>query len=310
MSSASMTEAAERLHVSQPAVSTVLKHAEQRLGMKLFQRAGGRLIATPEALALFPDVTDIFTRLEALGRMAKGLRDAAAGVVSVAASPTLLNALLPAAIAAFAAERPQVQVMLKALPTEHVMVGVRDRAFDLGLMYEPAGPQDPLVATEVATTSRVVCVMPQDHPLAAREQVGPADLASCRLVTFGPATPIGGRLEAAFRTAGVPFQPIVQSDSSLTSYSVVAAGGGVALLDSLAPASGAFPTLVIRPFVPRIDSHVLLAYRRDRPRSRLAAAFARKLVASAGEPRAPLRIHPKAVAPEPPRPVRRTGSAG
>jgi DNA-binding transcriptional LysR family regulator len=140
MSSASMTEAARRLHVSQPAVSTVLKHAEQRLGMKLFQRAGGRLFPTPEALALFPDVDDIFTRLAALGRVAKGLRDAATGVISIAASPTLANALLPAAVAAFAADRPLVQVVLKALPTEQIVTSVRDRAFDLGLVYEPAAP--------------------------------------------------------------------------------------------------------------------------------------------------------------------------
>lgn len=280
-----MTEAAQRLHVSQPAVSTVLKHAEQRLGMKLFQRAGGRLFPTPEAVALFPDVDDIFTRLGALGRVAKGLRDGATGVISIAASPTLANALLPAAVAAFAADRPLVQVVLKALPTEQIVASVRDRAFDLGLIYEPSAPQDDYVVAEIAATSHVACVVPQDHPLAALPAVGPADLAGHRLVTFGPTTPIGARIEAAFRTAGVTFHLMVESSSSLISYSVVAAGGGVALVDSLAAASGAFPMLAVREFVPRIESSVILVYPRDRPRSRLAVAFARKLTGSTPRPR-------------------------
>jgi hypothetical protein len=70
----------------------------------------------------------------------------------------------------------------------------------------------------------------------------------------------------------------------LISYSVVAAGGGVALVDSLAAASGAFPILAAREFVPRIESHVILVYPRDRPRSRLAVAFARKLTGSTSRP--------------------------
>jgi DNA-binding transcriptional LysR family regulator len=278
MRSASMTEAAQRLNVSQPAVSTVLKHAEQRLGMKLFERAGGHLFPTPEALALFPDVDDIFTRLEALGRVAKGLRDAASGVISIAASPTLANAFLPPAVASFAIERPQVQVVVKALPTEQIVAGVRDRAFDLGLIYEPAAESD-AYAAEVATTSHVACVMPHGHPLAARASVTPSDLAGCRLVTFSPTTPIGARLEAAFREAGVPFQPMVDSSSSLISFFMVASGAGIALVDSLAAASGAFPTLAVRDFLPRIESRVVLVYPRDRPRSRLSVAFARKLTA-------------------------------
>ena len=79
MHAANMTEAARRLHVSQPAVSTVLKHAESQLGIRLFERTGGRLVPTPEAIALLPDVEGIFERLEALGRSVQGLRDVDAG---------------------------------------------------------------------------------------------------------------------------------------------------------------------------------------------------------------------------------------
>ncbi|HEV7267094.1 MAG TPA: LysR substrate-binding domain-containing protein [Falsiroseomonas sp.] len=277
MRSSSMTEAARRLHVSQPAVSTVLKHAEQRLGLKLFERTGGRLVPTPEAIALFPEVEHIFARLEALSRSAQGLRDAASGVLSVAAAPTLANALLPATVAAFTAERPRLRVQLRALPTRLVVSGVRDRAFDLGLVYEPAAPIDADIVAEPVGSFCVACVMQRTDALAERPQVAPEDLRGRPLISFGPDTPFGSRLAAAFDAAGVPFEVRVESTASAISVRLVAAGAGVALVDSRDALGGAFPTLTVRDFLPRIESRVLLLHARDRPRSRLAAAFARKL---------------------------------
>jgi DNA-binding transcriptional LysR family regulator len=281
MRSSTMTEAARRLHVSQPAISTVLKHAEQRLGMKLFERAGGRLSPTPEAISLYPEVEHIFTRLEALSRSAQGLRDAASGVISIAATPTLANVVLPGAIAAFTMERPGLRVLLKALPTAEIIAGVRDRAFDLGLVYEPAAPPGEDIGTETVVAVRIACVLPRAHPLAARESLGPEDLRGQPLVTFGPDTPLGGRLAAAFRDAGVPFEPRVESGSSSASLFIVQAGAGIGLVDAAGGLGDAFPNLVVRDFVPRIESRVLLLHARLRPPSRLAAAFARTLTLAA-----------------------------
>ena len=56
MTHGSVTDAARALDVAQPSVSAVLKHAEQTLGAKLFARIGGRLVPTPEAEMLFPEV--------------------------------------------------------------------------------------------------------------------------------------------------------------------------------------------------------------------------------------------------------------
>ena len=290
MRSSSMTEAARRLHVSQPAISTVLKHAEQRLGMQLFHRAGGRLLPTPEAIALLPDVEQIFTRLEALARAAQGLRDASTGVLSIAASPTLASVLLPPAVAAFTQERPQVRVLLKSLPTVQIAAGVRDRICDLGLIYEPAGAIDDDMTAETVGSFHIACVMPRDHPLAALETLGPAELRGCPLITFGPATPLGARLAAAFRAADVPLEVRVESSSSATSLFLVAAGAGIGLVDSAGALGEAFPSLAVRDFVPRIENRILLLHARDRPRSRLSAAFARTLAQVAeGRPAAPAR---------------------
>ena len=80
MRAGTITEAARILNVSQPAVSVALKHFESRIGMRLFDRAGGRLKPTPEAKALLPDVAEIFGRLSAVERFSQDLAGGSRGL--------------------------------------------------------------------------------------------------------------------------------------------------------------------------------------------------------------------------------------
>ena len=97
MRTGSVTAAAAELKVSQPAISAVLKHTEQRLRFNLFERQGGRLHPTPEATALLLDVNEIFGRADTLARLVQNMRDGHAGRLVLASSPTLVNTLLPCA---------------------------------------------------------------------------------------------------------------------------------------------------------------------------------------------------------------------
>src|SRR3546814_20803295 len=106
MRSGSWTAAARELNGSQPAVSSVLKHMESQLGMKLFDRIGGRLRPTPEADILSNDVDDIFKQVATLRRLATTLRDARTGMLTIVASPTLADTLLPPAVARFQVDHP------------------------------------------------------------------------------------------------------------------------------------------------------------------------------------------------------------
>jgi DNA-binding transcriptional LysR family regulator len=98
--------AAQLLHVSQPAVSKVLQHAEQQLGFPLFLRVRGKLQATPEALELEREVDKVSESLQGVRRLAQSLRRAAwaqpahrrdtgAGAVAFAASDPRMDNALP-----------------------------------------------------------------------------------------------------------------------------------------------------------------------------------------------------------------------
>jgi DNA-binding transcriptional LysR family regulator len=89
MKTGSVTEAAEILGLSQPAVSVILKNAETQIGMKLFERMRGRLHPTLEARTLAPDVEAIFTLILNLNWHAGALRDGVHGIVGGGSSPSV-----------------------------------------------------------------------------------------------------------------------------------------------------------------------------------------------------------------------------
>src|ERR1700754_75544 len=121
MQTGSVTGAARLLNVSQPAVSSVLKHCEARAGIKLFERSGGRLRPTPEAVALFPDVSAIYGRLDAMSRLMQDLAGGRLGSVSLAAAFPIANGYLAKAVASFLQERPGIRVALQSLTSPQVI---------------------------------------------------------------------------------------------------------------------------------------------------------------------------------------------
>ncbi len=265
----SVTRAAAVLHVSQPAVSAVLKHFEQRLQFKLFERAGGRLRPTPEAQALLPEVAEIFGRVRALGRVAEGMRDGLAGRVVIASSPTLADSLLPKAVARFRERNPGVTLALQALHAPFLVEQVSRREVDVGLVYGPI--DDPGVEVEELVRSEIACVMPAKHDLARKRIITASDLIGLPVITLERTSKLGkvGReIARQLELAGVTApEPIVEPSSSLTGCLLVREGAGIGLLDRAAALSGAFADLAFREFHPKVELRIQLIFPRPRSRS-------------------------------------------
>ena len=114
MLSGSVTQAAQSLNLSQPAVSKMLAELEHQLGFQLFLRSrGSALTVTPEADAFFYEVERSFSGIAALKRVAEDIRNMATGTLRIAALPALAVSFLPRVIAAFRETHPGVTVQLK-----------------------------------------------------------------------------------------------------------------------------------------------------------------------------------------------------
>ena len=181
MESGSVTEAAERLRVSQPAVSKTVQLAEAELGFPLFLRERGRLLPTTEARTLLPEIIRATAAMkEAVQRLAEDLQGLAHRPPSrFAAAPALGNSLVAEAIARFRAERPGVRVILEMLLNHEVVEAVADHRVDLGVVLLPADDSSSNVARQ-SPRRDLVCVMPEGHELAALlQRLGAAGSCLC-----------------------------------------------------------------------------------------------------------------------------------
>lgn len=279
MRSGTLTAAAAALGVSQPAATRLLRHAEDQLGMVLFERANGRLRATSEARALYPEVERIFGDLEYVERAAGDLRRLQTGRLRVAAIPSLAITVVARAVGRFVHAHPAVTISTSTILNYEVPELVRDRRADIGLAFAPIADHE--LEIEEICRVRVVAALPPAHPLAELDVVTPADLAGMTLVSFSNALPIGHLIESAFQSAGIDQPMALEVGHSFVACAYVRAGAGVALVDSLAAGSGAFPDLVIRPVYPVLEIPAVLIRLGLQRQSMLASAFEDALRTSA-----------------------------
>ena len=106
-----LTAAAERRHVSQPAATNTLAQLEADLGGALFERAGRKLVLTRMGEALLPRARALLQQAEDLKSEAERWRSGEDGVLSVGAGPSVTYRLLPEAVARFSARRMEMTVI-------------------------------------------------------------------------------------------------------------------------------------------------------------------------------------------------------
>ena len=104
--------AAARLHIAQPALSRQIAHLEDELGLKLFDRVGRRLVLTSEGEQLLNDCQGLLNYARAVGEQAQVLRRGDVGVLRVSTTPHLIEGIFPDFLHDYAARYPNVQVRL------------------------------------------------------------------------------------------------------------------------------------------------------------------------------------------------------
>jgi DNA-binding transcriptional LysR family regulator len=158
--------------------------------------------------------------------------------------------------------------------------GLVARKLDVGLVS--AGLDNPYVTFEPVMEHPLVCVMPLDHPLAAKSQIEPQDLDQIPFVTYHPDTYAGHRVDGMFEAHGVKAQIVLVANVAPTLCEFVAAGLGVSLVHPLV-VSGLEHRLAVRRFEPEILFHFQLCRSADSRNAQLVEAFALEVRAAAAQ---------------------------
>ena len=216
------TAAAHRLGVSQPAVSRALVQLETAVGRRLFERQGGRLLATPDAVALAAEAGPIFSILARISSRDRRASDA--GSLRIVAPPTVAHRFLDRIVPAFATDHPETRVHIEVSTSSDVINAVAEGQADVGVadtvFHHPGVRRLGFLQTEAQA------VLPGDDPLASAPFVTPADLAGRPFVALTRRFSSRALVERAFEDARARLQIVAEVATSAIVVQLVAAGMG------------------------------------------------------------------------------------
>jgi DNA-binding transcriptional LysR family regulator len=272
----SFSQAAERLGVTQPAVSLQIRSLEQRLGTRLLDRSGRRVEPTEAGLRLYSSAQKLLALEQQLLEELAGEGDGVlAGTLELGASTGPGGTVVPLLLCEFGEQHPEVHVRLSVSDTQTVVDQVAERELELGIVG--AARRHRGVVFEPFFRDEVVLACPAGHRFAGKT-ISLADLRSEPLIVMQEGAGVRQVIEDELRKVGVRLRDLlVRSELGLQESvrSAVAAGHGVTFISRIALDSdlsaGTIATARVRGLDPVRE--IFLARANGRTETRVAQAF-------------------------------------
>jgi DNA-binding transcriptional LysR family regulator len=265
-----VSRAAEVLGISQPAMSKLIAHLEEDTGLSLFERAKGRLAPTPRGMRLYEEIDRIYAGIMQIENAVDAIRRDEQGRLLIGVMPALSGSFIQQATCAFLAEQPKVFCSVQSSSSQWIADGLATRRLDAGLLIAPI--DNPYIIAEPMMGHPVVCILPLDHPLAAKAVITPIDLVDVPFVSFEPESRTSQRVVRGLAGHDVTPKTVMVVNVAPTLCEFVAAGVGVSLVHPLI-VSGMRERLAIRRFEPAIQLDFHLCRIRDSRNARLVDVF-------------------------------------
>ncbi len=283
----SFSAAADRLNLTQPAVSLQIRQLERRLGVRLIERSGRRSSPTAAGLALLEHVRRIDAAvdgaLEALAEHAGGI----AGRVRLGTGATACTYLLPPLLRTLKSGYPNLEIIVSTGNTAEMLRLLEENRLDVALATLPIPGRGfsvtPLLDDEF------MAIFPPDQP-APPAHVTPQALAARPIVLYEPGANTRLIVDDWAARGGLTLRPVMQLGSVEAIKEIVAAGLGCGVLPGMAlRGDRTDPGIVARPLDPPLIRKLAIVLRQDKTMSRSLRAVVDALQ-SLGRPEADAAI--------------------
>ncbi|EPX77072.1 LysR substrate-binding domain-containing protein [Litoreibacter arenae] len=271
MESGTTSKAAIRLGLSQSAVSRSIASLEARTGRILFEREGGRLQPTNEAMRMNKRLDPLF---EALDRI-DGPPESTQETLRIAAPPTYAHRFLVDHMATFLKTNPNFYISLEVASSEDVIRGILGGQHDLGLTGVELSRDGVRLAPY--RTSSAVCAMASDHPLAQRQVIRPEDLHDQPLIALTHRHARRAQLEKILHGARSDPRIIAEVSTSVAAVDLAKTGLGLAIVNPFPIVQYRSDGVVFRSFASQITYRSYFITPDHSPISRVARSFMRHL---------------------------------
>lgn len=247
--------AARLLHVTQPAVTQALQLAELQLGYALFTRQRQRLVPTPEAQALYPEVQRLMSQLEAVRRIAGALGNAETTDLRVLIVPSLAIKVLPDALQIFRRKYPAMNVSVRVQHSREAAQSIALQEADVGIVY--GSKAHPAVDEELIATGRLVCVSHSESPKAdKRTSITLDEVLRAPFIRIDDRDPIGAMLAEQWSRLGGTPQGGITVQTHHIAMVMAEEGFGPAIVDSFTAMAARNDRLHVRTVLPEVSVEV------------------------------------------------------
>ena len=225
----SFTRAAADLHLTQSATSALVKELEQRLGLLLLDRTTRSVVLTRAGEEFLARAERILADVAHALADTHDLVNKRRGLVSIAASPLSSSTFLPAAIAAFLAEHPNVRVQLHDILTDAIVSEVRNGVAELGIgtFQRSLGDVDFVTLFD----DRLGVVMRASVPLARKRRLTWRQIAGEPRIALSPSSAFRPLVDNILASLDVAIErPRFEVGYMGTAVALVEAGLGISVL--------------------------------------------------------------------------------
>jgi len=266
----SVSRAAQRLNLSQPAVSLALSDMERELGFQLFHRDRGFFPPTNEALLLYDEVQKSMTAFSRVEKRAEEIRSGEMGAIRIGTNGTLIYNFLPDIIANFQKDYPGVHFEIRIQTSRQLSSWVASRQIDIGFIDAPV----PVVGLNAEVFAiKCVCIMPENDPLSQRDFISPEDLRGRSIVAITGDHAVDRQVQKIMSDAGVTLEYKVSSTFFAVARRFVSAGNYLAVIDPFNGRAENNDGVVARPFMPPVFHELEMITSRDQKPDKVQTRF-------------------------------------
>lgn len=225
----SFSEAAEQIHLSQPAVSKRIANLESQLSTKLFDRISRKVFLTEAGELLLPKAREILNELENTRQEINALSGEISGTLSLAISHHLGLHRLPNLLKRFADRHRAIELDVHFSDSEKAYEGIAQGQFDLAVnTLSPS--EKPRITALPLWRDDLFFVCSDNHPLADAKNVDLVELANHRCLVPDLTTFTGQLLRDLFIRKGLTLKPVMSTNFLQTLSKMTGIGLGWSLL--------------------------------------------------------------------------------
>ena len=221
-----VTGAARSLHMTQPTVTRAVQELEDYYGISLFERIHRRLYITEAGKRLYDQAIHVVSTMD---RMEASMEEwEQKGTIRIGAGTTLGSVVLPRVLTDFVKKYPDIRIYSYVSDRHVVLDRLMHNELDLALI-EGAGLEKSLEAQTIGYDHMALLLAP-DHPLIKKKHLKVEDLSGERIVVYGKESASRTFMENLYSLHGMPFEPVMESESILAVIEAVHAGIGLSML--------------------------------------------------------------------------------